>query len=357
MVHSEEDPRMFHHRLHFARATFMAMCAFCSFLGLFEHWGISPARADAPDSVLFAGRITPKNAAQVRELAHIDKDVYRIVWSTDGKEAAFIYWENPVEIVDAKSYKLIRKVGEGRRLIHFAFSRDAQIVAFCESSTQAEILNLGTGKSIELAVEIGHPRPEFSPDGKLLATGGYGRAARLWSVADGRLQATLDIGDTEGGLTPAFSPNGKIIAVGNRNSETKLFDVATGRLLQVLDKKCTQEIKFHPNGKILAAAYVDGSVGLWDVMDGSMLGMSKPVAQEIYTLDWSPKGEILATAGLHGRIVLWNPKDLSVLKELKGPEWVISLKFSPDGTRLLSAGGARFPPADRKIQVWGLPAK
>jgi WD40 repeat protein len=348
---------MIHYRLHFARATFMAMCAFCFVRGLAERGGISLARADAPDSILLAGRITTTNASQVRELTHIDKDVRKILWSTDGKQAAFVYWQEPVEIVDAKSYKLIRKIGEGRPLIHFAFGRDAQTVAFCENGTRAEIFNVGTGKSTELAAENDQPGLEFSPDGKLLATTGYGRATRLWSVADGSLVATLDIGDVVGGLTTTFSPDGKIIAVGNRNSDTRLFDVASGKLLQVFDKRMTQEIKFHPNGKILAAAYVDGSVGLWDVKEGSLLGMSKTVAEEIYTLDWSPKGEILATAGLHGRIVLWNPKELSVLKELEGPEWVISLKFSPDGTRLLSAGGAQFPAADRRIQVWGLPAK
>ena len=60
------------------------------------------------------------------------------------------------------------------------------------------------------------------------------------------------------------------------------------------------------------------------------------------------------TAGAEGRIVLWNPRDLSVLKELEAPPWVIRVRFSPRGDRLLSAGGVNFPARDRKVVVWGL---
>jgi WD40 repeat protein len=144
--------------------------------------------------------------------------------------------------------------------------------------------------------------------------------------------------------------------VGNRNFTTRLFDASTGELLHILDKKMSHQLKFHPNGKTLAVAYVDGSVGLWNVADGKLLHMAQTRAKEIYVLDWSPGGEILATAGLHGSLTLWDPKDLSVLKELSVPEWVISIKFSPDGTRLLTAGGADAAPSrTEKVQVWGLP--
>ncbi len=60
------------------------------------------------------------------------------------------------------------------------------------------------------------------------------------------------------------------------------------------------------------------------------------------------------TAGLGGEITLWCPRDLTALKELEAPEWVIRVRFSPDGARLLSAGGGAHPPADRKVTVWGL---
>jgi WD40 repeat protein len=301
--------------------------------------------------------ITAANAVNVREIAHVAADVWRIAWSPDGSRIAFVRWEQPVEILDANSFRPIRKVGANRRLIHFAFGADPDTVAFCENTKEAEIHNLRTGKSVRLAVGDPQPGMAFTPDGKRLATGGYGNTVKLWSVPEGRLLRTLRVGNTEGGLTVAFSPDGKTLAVGNRNARTTLFEVASGKLLHELDRTHTHAVKFDPRGKVLAVAYVDGSVALWGVADGKLKHLARTGAKEVYTLDWSPNGEVLATAGSHGDIILWKAEGLTVLKRLPAPEWVICVRFSPDGRRLLSAGGTALRSAARKVQVWGLPRK
>jgi WD40 repeat protein len=76
--------------------------------------------------------------------------------------------------------------------------------------------------------------------------------------------------------------------------------------------------------------------------------------RETYSLDWSPRGDVLVTAGLGGKIILWSARDLTALKELEAPEWVIRVRFSPDGARLFSAGGTVLPSPDRKVTIWGL---
>jgi WD40 repeat protein len=131
-------------------------------------------------------------------------------------------------------------------------------------------------------------------------------------------------------------------------------EVETGKLVHTLSRKMSQELKFSPNGQVLAVAYVDASVGLWDLDSGNLLFEYETKAKEIYTLDWSPAGDVLATAGLEGNIILWDARDLSILKELTAPEWVIRVRFSPDGSRLYSAGGKSFPSLDRMISVWGI---
>ena len=195
----------------------------------------------------------------------------------------------------------------------------------------------------------------FSPDGQYLATGAYGTTATLWKTETGEKVRTFET-DTKGGLTIAFARDGKTLALGNRNSTTTLHDVATGKQLHVLPKRMTQEIRFNPSGTVLAAAYVDGSVALWDVATGKLLHERATGANEVYTLDWSPRGDLLATAGLGGKITVWDPKDLTSLKELETPEWVIQVRFSPDGSRLFTAGGTQLRSPDRKVRVWGLPA-
>jgi WD40 repeat protein len=192
----------------------------------------------------------------------------------------------------------------------------------------------------------------FSPDGKVLATGGYGTHAKLWDAASGKLIRTLEAGE-EGGLTVAFSPDGKRIAVGNRNRRTRIYE-ATGKLLHTLPRSMSHELKFSPNGRILAVAYVDGRVGLWSTATGQFLHEKPTGAREVYTLDWSPQGDVLATAGARGKILLWDPRSMTLLKELEAPSWVIRVRFSPDGARLLSSGGDETPGGKRAVTVWGI---
>lgn len=298
--------------------------------------------------------ISVKNAAKVTSLHDIPRDAFELVWMPKG-QLALHGWEESIEILNPLSFRSMRKMVEEKRLVHFAASADGETIAFCENTNNVEIHHLRTKKVLQIDTKNNQPAMTFSPDGKLLATGGYGTQAKLWSTASGELIRCLDAPCT-GGLTTVFRPDGKLLAVGNRNDVTRLFEVETGKLVSTLPRKMSQELKFSPNGQLLAVGYVDGSVVLWDVANGKQLAERKTDAKEIYTLDWSPAGDVLATAGLEGKITLWDSRKLTVLKELEAPEWVIRVRFSPDGSRLFSAGGRSFPPADRKITVWGLEA-
>jgi WD40 repeat protein len=248
-------------------------------------------------------------------------------------------------------------VGEKKRLIHLSFGPGGDKLAWCENTTRVEIHDLKAKKTAVLETGDAQPGMEFSPDGQLLATGGYGTRAQLWNAATGVVVRSLDMGQQAGGLTVVFSPDGKRIAVGNRNHTTRLFEVATGKLLHELDRMYTQELKFSPDGKTLAIAYVNGDVGLWDVSTGNLVRRRATGAREVYTLDWGLKGDVLVTAGLKGKIILWRSTDLTKLRELDAPEWVIRVRFSPDGSRMISSGGGELPDAQRKVIIWGLGGK
>jgi WD40 repeat protein len=299
--------------------------------------------------------LTPTNVASLGEVATLDEDVWEIAWSPERDRMALLGWEKPAEIRDALSLKTIETIGAGKKLIHFAFSPDRGKVAYCENGKTAEILNRRTGRTMTLDAGNDQPQMAFSPDGRMLATGGYGTRARLWRVLDGKLLRKLDAGPTAGGLTVFFSPDGATLVVGNRNSTTTLFDVTTGQSRATLHKEQSHGIQFSPDGRTLAVAYVDGTIGLWNPADGRLLRQRKTSAEELYRVEWSPDGQILASAGLKGKITLWDPTDLSVLREIDGPEWVIGLRFSPDGRNLITAGGGQTSAAGkRRLKVWGI---
>ena len=300
----------------------------------------------------------PISAANVTQLSQLSEipcpSIFKLVYSQDRSRVAFLGWEKPVEIREAVTLWPVRTIGADRKLIDFAFSPDQRRCAYSENSTRAEILTLAGGRSIVL--ETGDPQPDvsFSPDGRLVATGGYASEVKLWDAATGKLVRRFNCRTSPSGLRPVFSPDGATMAVGDRNSNTILFDVASGKQLLILPERETQELAFHPSGQTLAAAYANGSLRLWETATGRLLAEREKVSEEIFTLDWSPDGQLLASAGLRRGHQPVGCEPGAAARPGRA-EWVISVKFGPDGTRLMTAGGSQADRGDSRVTVWGVP--
>lgn len=299
-------------------------------------------------------RLSIANITELKQRERIDVDIWKVVWTPDGQRVALVGWEKPVQILDGTTLWKMQTIGEGKAIIHFAFSPDDDTVAYCENGKRPCILDLSTGQTRVLDTGTGQSKLDFSPDGKSLVTARSGSAC-LWDVRTGKLLHDLEVGNT-GGLRPRFSPDGRLVAIGKRNSTTHIFRADSGEELVVLPKRMSQEIAFHPTAPIIAVAYVDASIGLWDVRDGSLLHDVQTTAEEIYTLDWSPDGTLLVSAGLHGQINIWKGDDLTLLHTLPAPEWVISVRFRPDMRGLVVAGGAVQRTGKRFVQEFSVPS-
>src|SRR5262249_8392141 len=154
--------------------------------------------------------ITAANAAKVRALTPIDRNVWRIVCRPDGEQIAFLRWDKLVEVHDAGTLVPISTIAGKLRVMSFAFSSDKDVVALCVYGRKTEIWNLRTAKKIRLEPGELEAVLAFSPDGRLLATGNFPTGANLWDAAPGRLVRSLDMGPEPGPPSFAFRPDGKV---------------------------------------------------------------------------------------------------------------------------------------------------
>lgn len=325
--------------------------------------------ADTPKPREFKTPITAENAARLKSVEVVPGKVDRILRGPGRGELILSDWMKGAVVVSESSLRTLRPIAEGQKELYLDISPDGKRIAWHSGlSKTLTVQNAADAKSFTINFEHDPSGTSFSPDGKLIAIGsmywdpkmmGAGHSELMLFDAAGKHLKTF-ARTPPGALTPAFSPDGKTLAVGNRNAETILHEAATGKILHTLDKKMTQEIAFSPDGKTLATGYVDGMVALWDVETGKLLHSVASGCKEVYSLDWSPKGDLLATAGLEGRPVLWDIRELTKLKELDAMDWVGQIRFTADGTRLLTASatvrviGMNSIETDSRITVWAV---
>lgn len=90
----------------------------------------------------------------------------------------------------------------------------------------------------------------FSPDGKLVATGG--RRAQVWELGTGSQVAVMSLDDTLYGLE--FSPDSKQLATASDNKFMRIWNLPTGRraLVRVADRGSTDTVPAITGGWVVA---------------------------------------------------------------------------------------------------------
>ncbi|MGI8334493.1 protein kinase domain-containing protein [Actinomadura scrupuli] len=187
----------------------------------------------------------------------------------------------------------------------------------------------------------------FSPDGRLLASGGGDGHVKIWNPVTRRL-VTSFAAHPYRVFSVAFSPDGTLLASGGIGDDVRLWDPATGRPGGRLHghTRPVTSVVFSPDGTRLASCGWDGTVRLWDpyavAAGGTLLGHT----DDVMALAFSPDGALLASAGEDGTVRLWDPATGRALATLTDhTEGVRAVTFSPDG-RLLASGGT-----DRTIRI------
>ncbi len=188
----------------------------------------------------------------------------------------------------------------------------------------------------------------FSPDGKLLATGGSDGVVRCWEVTSGR--EILTCKDHSSWVrSVAFSPDGKTLASGSDDQTVKLWDCHSGECLQTLQghSDWVPSVAFSPDGQTLASGSGDRTIKLWDFHSGECIQTWQRHSNWVCSVAFSPDGKTLASGSGDRTIKLWDSHSGEYLQTWHGhSDWVRSVAFSPDGQTLASGGD------DKTVKLW-----
>jgi WD40 repeat protein/uncharacterized caspase-like protein len=264
-------------------------------------------------------------------------------WRSSGS----IVLGNTVKIWDVKSGVELRSLPVGTGPVETDFSSDGRVIATIASKGEITLWDTQSGSKLRNLASS--PMKALTDLTKIQQTG---RMPTMPNMADIAEMTTSMLGAMSAGTmgskvtSLAFSPDGRILATGGLDSKPNL-DVA-GLMSAAIDPKRQKNKKQSQDPadwmKDLKVEAI-GQVQLWDVATGQEIAAIKGHGRAVTKVAFSRDGKMLATGSSDNSIKIWDLATRRELRTLPGHSASIdSIDFSPDNRLLASAGedGATF---------------
>jgi WD40 repeat protein len=318
-------------------------------------------------------------AAEARVLEGAEKDVRAVAVSKNNVLVAVGGADQSVRLYTFADGKLVGSPIKATGAVNsLAFSPNNQtLVAACADKT-IQTWNVAFNAGQPPPADFGKPLQSYShagaaadavfaPDSVTIYSGGADKTVKAWKLA--AAGPTKNFGHPNLVDAVAFNPTGTQLATGCHDGKVRIFEVAKGAVVREINAHVQPKaepvycVAWSSDGKQVLSGSNDHSMKLWDAASGNLVREFKAYKEKdfekghrdgVFCVAFSPDGKTIASGSSDRSIKLWNVADGTVARELINPKlkaapgagpqshpgWVYGLRFTADGKRLISVGGA-----------------
>jgi eukaryotic-like serine/threonine-protein kinase len=312
-----------------------------------------------------------------RARLHHDSWVWAVAFSPDGKMALTGGKDNLARRWDTRTGKMIGKPLQHRYPVWaVAFSPDNRIILTGSGDDEkhkgeARLWNAATGEPLGPPLSLPDETHEvaFSCDGQRFLTV-CDEEVRIWRLDSDRPTSLLlphpqpaqRLEKIQPRMWAIFSPNGKLVLTGGEDGTARLWDAATGapRGEPLRHDGPVLSIAFSPDGQMIVTGSYDGTARMWDPATCRQRGPDLPHLGRVHAVAVRFDGRFVATGSSveerdvrtgeriirGGEFRVWNTATGTLFGQPtrhSHPLW--SVAFRPGGGKLLVGGtdrAARF---------------
>lgn len=268
-----------------------------------------------------------------------------VVFSPDGQWVASGSGDGMVWVWEAATGQKVAQMACEDPVATLAFSTDGRLIAsgsgriLLGGNGGGSVWEAATGQEVARLSEGGVYAVAFSPDGRQLASGGWGGMVAVLDIAAG--SELTQVPNQEQVLTTVL-PHGLWSRMIEGNT-VEVLEAATGReVAQMVHEEMVRDMVLSPDGRWLVTGSGawdrPGEVQVWDVVTGQVVTRMVHEGM-VWVVAISPDGRRVASGSSDNTVRIWETATGREMARVVQERFVDAVGFSPDGQWLATTSG------------------